>query len=158
MINFFSLLINRIYLIFNRLLKFFTNNNNHIETNNNNNIVDKMDDQEDLIDLHEKEFIFRPFKLVKININSDKNGNIVPAPRSGHRIVCNDGNMLCFGGFNPDYHRQGRQFLFHELWKFNKYREQWSLVLDSQSEMPRQLASNAVILEGDMMMVYFKFL
>lgn len=99
-------------------------------------------------------FVFRPFQLTKIGCNSDKNGNIVPAARSGHRIVCNDGNMFCFGGFNPDYQRQGRQFLFHELWKFNRHREQWSLVLDSQTSMPRQLASNAVILEGEILMIF----
>lgn len=110
-----------------------------------------MDEEIETLENNTKMFEFRPYQLIQIGCNRDKNGIMFPTPRSGHRIVCNEGNLYSFGGFNPDYQRQGRPFLFAELWKFNKYREHWSLVLNK--DMPKQLASNAVILEGEIMMV-----
>lgn len=153
--NIFLYIANAIVRIITSSITYF-----FLDKNNNKRIfkeINKMHEENNLMDTPEIEFVFRPFDLVKIDCNNDKYGNIVPAARSGHRIVCNEGNMFCFGGFNPDYQRQGRQFLFHELWKFNKYREQWSLLLDSQSVMPRELASNAITLEGDVLMVSMCF-
>lgn len=47
---------------------------------------------------------FRPFELKRIDYKNYKltaHGrgiNLYPKPRSGHRIVVNDTDLLCFGG------------------------------------------------------------
>lgn len=108
-------------------------------------------------------YIFRPYELVKVNYKCydglfDKGKNSYPKPRSGHRIVCNDSDLYCFGGFNPNRggHRTNRtMFLFQELWKFDLFTKKWNVVYSSSIEgMPEELASNAVILKNNMLIVW----
>lgn len=107
-------------------------------------------------------YTFRPYELVKVNYKSYKsffnNGiNKYPRPRSGHRIVCNDSDLYCFGGFNPNVpnNSTGRTlYLFQELWRFDLFTKKWSLVYSPTDEgMPDELASNAVILKNNMLIV-----
>lgn len=110
-------------------------------------------------------YTFRPYELVKVNYKCynglfDKGINSYPRPRSGHRIVCNDSDLYCFGGFNPNVgstsgRNAGRTlYLFQELWKFDLFTKKWNLVYAPTIEgMPEELASNAVILKNNMLIV-----
>lgn len=91
---------------------------------------------------------FRPFELQRVQYVNTAS-NTMPLPRSGHRIVSNDKNIYCFGGYNPD----NAPRLFGEFWKFNKNTRVWELLLGPESYMPRELASNAVIMENNLLMV-----
>ncbi|XP_015431512.1 PREDICTED: kelch domain-containing protein 10 homolog [Dufourea novaeangliae] len=103
---------------------------------------------------------FKPFVFKKHKVNSLER----PKARSGHRIVCNQKYLYSYGGFNPgisdsDPDMQNDQAwisskpLFKELWKFNLVTQQWSR-LPEQDNMPNELASNAVILRGNTLIVY----
>lgn len=110
-------------------------------------------------------YTFRPYELVKVNYKCykgffDKGINSYPRPRSGHRVVCNDSDLYCFGGFNPTVASRARDgtdrtlFLFQELWKFDLFTKKWNLVYSATVEgMPQELASNAVILRNNMLIV-----
>ncbi|XP_031841008.1 scruin like at the midline [Nomia melanderi] len=103
---------------------------------------------------------FKPFVFKKHNANSVER----PKARSGHRIVCDEKYLYSFGGFNPcisdsDPDMQNDQVwisskpLFKEVWKFNLISQQWTR-LPGQENMPKELASNAVILTGNFLIVY----
>lgn len=109
-------------------------------------------------------YTFRPYELVKVNYKCykgifDKGINNYPRPRSGHRIVCNDSDLYCFGGFNPNITDRSRGagrtlYLFQELWKFDLFTKKWNVVYSPSIEgMPEELASNAVILKNNMLIV-----
>lgn len=110
-------------------------------------------------------YTFRPYELVKVNYKCyrgifDRGINSYPRPRSGHRIVCNDSDLYCFGGFNPHVGGErargaGRtMYLFQELWKFDLFTKKWNIVYSPTIEgMPEELASNAVILRNNMLIV-----
>lgn len=78
-------------------------------------------------------------------ILDDGVGEEKPAPRSGHRIVADDGNIYCFGGYNPlGYGRQYRHGLFPEIWRFSLAKRRWHLI---QSEgCPEETASHSMVL------------
>uniref|UniRef100_A0A182PZR3 Kelch domain-containing protein 10 n=1 Tax=Anopheles farauti TaxID=69004 RepID=A0A182PZR3_9DIPT len=114
-------------------------------------------------------FTFRPFEVCDVDYrNSIANrervgsGRCYPKARSGHRIVCSDSTVYCFGGFNPnnslvrDGNNDQREelYLFQELWKFDIVRKAWTLLLDSNNELPIELASNAMLLYGDTILVF----
>ncbi|XP_076232236.1 scruin like at the midline [Calliopsis andreniformis] len=105
-------------------------------------------------------YTFKPFVFTKHKPNSVER----PKGRSGHRIVCDHKYLYSYGGFNPcvsdsDPDMQNDQTwisskpLFKEVWKFNLATQQWKR-LPQQDNMPRELASNAVILMGNMLLVY----
>jgi hypothetical protein len=116
---------------------------------------------------------FRPFELCKVKYtkkamidpaNPTTSSTIYPKARSGHRTVCTNTSLYCFGGFNPT--RSGRNAdeeenlncLFSELWRFDLISKKWSLVLGSKNEfyentIPRELASNAMTMLGNTLMV-----
>lgn len=108
-------------------------------------------------------YTFRPYELVKVNYKGYKGKfgqgiNSYPRPRSGHRIVCNDSDLYCFGGFNPNIGERARggrtMYLFQELWKFDLFTKKWNIVYSPTIEgMPEELASNAVILKNNMLIV-----
>lgn len=62
-------------------------------------------------------------------------------------------------GFNPDVQnsRDPRtQYLFQELWKFNIMTQRWSKVFSANADadrMPVELASNAIVMKDDMLVV-----
>ncbi|XP_033184557.1 scruin like at the midline isoform X1 [Bombus vancouverensis nearcticus] len=105
-------------------------------------------------------YTFKPFVFIKHEAQSIER----PKARSGHRIVCDHKNLYSYGGFNPcipdtDPDMQNDQTwisskpLFKEVWKFNLVTQQWKR-LPGQNNMPNELASNAVILRGNALMVY----
>lgn len=111
-------------------------------------------------------YTFRPYELVKVDYKCykgifDKGINSYPRPRSGHRIVCNDSDLYCFGGFNPNIQYPNERaraprtlFLFQELWKFDLFTRKWNVVYSPSIEgMPEELASNAVILKNNLLIV-----
>lgn len=108
------------------------------------------------------EYAFKPFHLEKIAPAPSKNKLCRnPLPRSGHRIVCDDTNLYSFGGYNPLVTQYRGQYddlavnsfpLFRELWKFNYATKTWKRYGGGES-LPTELASNAVIREGNYLMV-----
>lgn len=107
-------------------------------------------------------FVFRPFVFVKHEVHSLEK----PRPRSGHRVVCDQKNLYSYGGFNPSVNsRVGDSSssndqtwslsrpLFKEIWKFNFAKESWKR-LPLHKNMPNELASNAVVLKGDLMVIH----
>ncbi|XP_034231611.1 kelch domain-containing protein 10 [Thrips palmi] len=111
----------------------------------------------------EKSYGFRPFEF-RLCVDDDVSNGPVPKPRSGHRVVCDSANLYSFGGYNPyisdsdedlkdDPAWQDCKPLFQELWRFNFATCKWRK-LPCHSSMPRELASNAVILDGGILLVY----
>ncbi|XP_058834378.1 kelch domain-containing protein 10 homolog [Topomyia yanbarensis] len=106
-----------------------------------------------------KVYIFRPYEVKRIKYKSyTKNGRSRPYARSGHRIVCNDSTIYCFGGFNPNMTEVNdddeASCLFQELWKFDIIRREWTLIMGPNNDLPQELASNAMLLQGDFLVVY----
>lgn len=107
-------------------------------------------------------FCFRPYEVKRVKYKSyTKNGRSRPFARSGHRIVCDDAAIYCFGGFNPnmavvtdDDDDAGSRCLFQELWKYDIVRKEWSLVMGPNHMLPQELASNAMVLLGETLIVF----
>lgn len=107
-----------------------------------------------------KMYVFRPFAMAEHKPQSAER----PKARSGHRIVCDSKNLYSYGGFNPgisdtDPEMQNNSTwiaskpLFKELWKFNLITQRWKQ-LPQQKNMPNELASNAVILRGNLLIIH----
>lgn len=105
-------------------------------------------------------YMFKPFVIVRHRSRCLER----PKARSGHRIVCDHKNLYSYGGFNPciaDYDRDMRNDriwlaskpLFKEIWKFNLATNQWKR-LPGRENLPDELASNAVILKGNALIVH----
>lgn len=105
-------------------------------------------------------YTFKPFIFRKHQTNCIER----PKARSGHRIACDQRNMYSYGGFNPvisDTDPEMRNDeawitskpLFKELWRFNLSSQRWKR-LPGQESMPNELASNAIILRGNTLIVY----
>ncbi|XP_014609183.1 PREDICTED: kelch domain-containing protein 10 homolog isoform X2 [Polistes canadensis] len=107
-----------------------------------------------------KMYVFKPFVIARHRSRCLER----PKARSGHRIVCDHKNLYSYGGFNPcitDYDRDMRNDgiwlsskpLFKEIWKFNLATNQWKR-LPGRENLPDELASNAVVLKGNALIVY----
>lgn len=99
-------------------------------------------------------YSFKPFTVTRCKYNlSDESKTHLPKPRSGHRIVCDEGNLYSFGGYNPE-NENGVPVhaLFKEIWKFNFASQTWRCICPD--DMPDELASNAVLLRGCTMLIY----
>ncbi|CAG9834106.1 unnamed protein product [Diabrotica balteata] len=107
-------------------------------------------------------YSFKVFRYEKIVPNKACK---LPFPRSGHRIGADSSNFYSFGGYNPlvrdvvsqrededDFWIQSYP-LFQELWKFNFASKEWTKFKNSET-LPMELASNALILHGNILMVY----
>ena len=101
------------------------------------------------------------FRIFRYKLIRSENSNRVPKPRSGHRIVCDDKNMYSFGGYNPNFPNAGTLTdpvlvgsfpLLQELWKLNFATKRWTRFKNNDT-LPMELASNAVIRQGDYLMV-----
>jgi N-acetylneuraminic acid mutarotase len=119
--------------------------------------------------VRDNEFIFKPYNIrsdsyeLKNQTNSEKK-ILWPKPRSGHRIVCDDVNVYSFGGYNPSLSTSDENDLasdnvwseskplFRELWKYNIATGLWKKL--EVELIPDILASNAVLLSGNILMVY----
>lgn len=105
-----------------------------------------------------KDFLFEPFKVIEVKFKGCK----WPRPRSGHRITCDDGNVYCFGGYNPSLLLNEIRLnnstwspsrpLFRELWSFNISTRLWKKH-EITENMPEELASNAMCINGRYLMV-----
>ncbi|XP_022124209.2 kelch domain-containing protein 10 homolog [Pieris rapae] len=105
------------------------------------------------------DFLFEPFKVIEVKFEGRK----WPRPRSGHRISCDDGNVYCFGGYNPSLLLKEIQLnsstwsptkpLFRELWSFNVATRLWK-EHDITENMPEELASNAMCINGRYLMIH----
>lgn len=122
-------------------------------------------------------YAFRPFEVCDVDYRSSSSSNggstsltsrlgtgrHFPKARSGHRIVCSDSSVYCFGGFNPNnslardgnHDQREDMYLFQELWKYDMIRKEWTLLLDSNNDLPAELASNAMLLCGETIMVWW---
>ncbi|XP_052859996.1 kelch domain-containing protein 10 homolog [Anopheles cruzii] len=108
---------------------------------------------------------FRPFEVCAIDYRSELAVRKYPNARSGHRIVCSDSAVYCFGGYNPRMPGAGagrsgnnenteQLCLFQELWKYDIIRKEWSLLMDANNDLPLELASNAMLLCGETIMIF----
>lgn len=108
-----------------------------------------------------KGYKFRPFKYEEI---VPIHGTKKPFARSGHRIGADSSNFYSFGGYNPlilhdesdaenDDFLENSYPLFQELWKFNFASKTWLRYPNSET-LPVELASNALLLHGNLLMVY----
>ncbi|XP_065077690.1 kelch domain-containing protein 10 homolog [Ochlerotatus camptorhynchus] len=104
---------------------------------------------------------FRPFEVKQIKHRSNTNTGhekSKPYARSGHRIVCSDSALYCFGGFNPNMavvnDDDDASSLFQELWKYDLLKNEWTLIMDPSNDLPQELASNAMILHGDTLILF----
>lgn len=107
-------------------------------------------------------YVFKVYEYEKVKPVKRRK---TPLPRSGHRIVCDTKNLYSFGGYNPlttgneqdardeDEFNINSYPLFQELWKFNFASKKWNRYNGRQT-LPQELASNAVIREGNYLMVY----
>ncbi|XP_015599088.1 kelch domain-containing protein 10 isoform X2 [Cephus cinctus] len=101
---------------------------------------------------------FKPFRF---EIYSPENQKW-PKGRSGHRIACNERYLYSYGGYNPDA-REDTFFqdptwfisrpLFKEIWRFNLATHRWKR-LPKRRSLPNEMASCAVVLRGDILIVY----
>ncbi|XP_055607605.1 kelch domain-containing protein 10 homolog [Uranotaenia lowii] len=99
------------------------------------------------------EYTFRPFEVKRIKHKKSSAGS-TPYARSGHRIVCNDSAVFCFGGFNPVNDEDESSCLFQELWKFNMITKEWTLLMGASDDLPHELASNAMAMHGDNLIIF----
>ncbi|XP_063932164.1 kelch domain-containing protein 10 homolog [Zophobas morio] len=102
-------------------------------------------------------YAFKPFQYEEIKPNSKSK---VPYPRSGHRIGADAASLYSFGGYNPLIDDSDNDEvwvhsypLFQELWRFNFAKREWTRYPNSHS-LPLELASNALILHKNVLMVY----
>uniref|UniRef100_A0A1I7Y786 Kelch domain-containing protein 10 n=1 Tax=Steinernema glaseri TaxID=37863 RepID=A0A1I7Y786_9BILA len=68
-----------------------------------------------------------------------------PAPRSGHRLFCDNGYVYVLGGYNP---QRGGSSLIQDLWAFNVYTDEWSPVR-VDGKFPEEMASFSVTQSQD---------
>ncbi|KAK6644487.1 hypothetical protein RUM43_000754 [Polyplax serrata] len=107
-----------------------------------------------------KQYKFQPCVLQRLEPNN-KNCQL-PKGRSGHRIVSDNSYVYSFGGFNPflddDQHPNNDIFsemkLFKELWRFNIACNEWEKLAHYTVSLPKELASNAVIMRGNTLIVH----
>lgn len=102
------------------------------------------------------------FKPLHIVLREKCDGNTGPKARSGHRIVSDESNVYSYGGFNPSINDPDmsndkvwneNKPLFKELWRFNISTHTWRKC-EGTEEMPKQLISNAIVMQGSTLFVY----
>lgn len=111
----------------------------------------------------QEQYCFKIFECEEVKPNKKRKRSL-PFPRSGHRIVADSQNLYSFGGYNPlypcyavtvmddDESPVNTYPLFRELWKFNYASKVWTPFSNHKS-LPQELASNAVIRNGNILMV-----
>lgn len=107
---------------------------------------------------HSTGYAFKPFLCEEVVPDRQLKGSRVPLPRSGHRVVADSCNLYSFGGYNPlvaadDNGNTDAYPLFQELWKFNFASRRWTKFCRQES-LPQELASNAAVRNGNLLMVY----
>ncbi|XP_075166906.1 scruin like at the midline isoform X2 [Haematobia irritans] len=101
-------------------------------------------------------YSFKPLRLMRCQYKSRHEAGEFPIARSGHRIIASESHLYSLGGYNPNRTPNSSQqdacMLFQELWAFNFATSRWKLLLDAEnSEMPRELASNALVIYNNVL-------
>lgn len=102
---------------------------------------------------------FQPSRLVKCQFKEKHTAGGFPLARSGHRIIASKSHLYSLGGYNPRSAliaaRRGRCLLFQELWSYNFATNRWKLELnaDNAINMPTELASNALAIHNNVLIV-----
>ncbi|XP_017865846.1 PREDICTED: kelch domain-containing protein 10 homolog [Drosophila arizonae] len=102
-------------------------------------------------------YSFQPARLIKCQFKDKHCIGGFPLGRSGHRIIASKSHLYSLGGYNPrsalTAARRGRCLLFQELWSYNFATNHWTLELnaDNASNMPTELASNALAIHNDVL-------
>lgn len=109
-------------------------------------------------ELHKPTYSFQPLRLIRCQYKSRHDIGEFPIARSGHRIIASESHLYSLGGYNPNrtpnVTRRGACMLFQELWAFNFATSRWKLLLDpDNSDMPRELASNALVIYNNVLIV-----
>ncbi|XP_055686745.1 kelch domain-containing protein 10 homolog [Lutzomyia longipalpis] len=99
-------------------------------------------------------YSFRPYQINRIQYAF----GVAPKPRSGHRIVCTERSIYCFGGFNPNIPSNTGVIrdvsLFQELWRYDTLSREWELIFGPGEEMPEELASHAMLMLGNSILIF----
>lgn len=108
-------------------------------------------------------YVFRPYTLMKLDYKLHKRASEYPTARSGHRVIATESNLYSLGGYNPrtalTAARRGLCLLFQELWCFNFATNKWKLHMSPNlGEMPRELASVALALHNNILIVSIFFM
>lgn len=104
-------------------------------------------------------YTFQPARLIKCQFKEKHSAGGFPLARSGHRIIASKSHLYSLGGYNPRSAliaaRRGRCLLFQELWSYNFATNRWKLELnaDNASNMPTELASNALAIHNNVLIV-----
>lgn len=104
-------------------------------------------------------YTFQPLKLIKVNYKFLAPGVDFPVSRSGHRVIASESHLYSLGGYNPrsalSAARRGLCLLFQELWSYNFSTNKWKLLLNGENaqSMPRELASNALAIHNNVLIV-----
>ncbi|CAD7014793.1 unnamed protein product [Ceratitis capitata] len=82
-----------------------------------------------------------------------------PFARSGHRVVASESHLYSLGGYNlrnSSTTLHGTGMLFQELWRYNFTTKLWVLLHNpaTNRNMPRELASNALIITNNLLISY----
>ncbi|KAK7102646.1 kelch domain-containing protein 10-like [Littorina saxatilis] len=83
-----------------------------------------------------------------------------PHPRSGHKVVVDQGNLYALGGYNPDVvdsdledPREIEKRIFVQMWRFNFFSRRWK-ELNMTGDFPRCLASHTATLHGHTLLTF----
>uniref|UniRef100_A0A1I8P483 Uncharacterized protein n=1 Tax=Stomoxys calcitrans TaxID=35570 RepID=A0A1I8P483_STOCA len=103
-------------------------------------------------------YSFKPLRLIRCQYKSRHDVGEFPIARSGHRIIASESHLYSLGGYNPKRTPNNTQrdacMLFQELWAYNFATSRWKLLLDAEnSAMPRELASNALVIYNNVLIV-----
>ncbi|XP_005190212.1 kelch domain-containing protein 10 homolog isoform X2 [Musca domestica] len=101
-------------------------------------------------------YSFQPLRLIPCQYKAHHDAGEFPIARSGHRIIASESHLYSLGGYNPNRTPNVTRFdacmLFQELWAFNFATGRWKLLLNAEnSEMPRELASNALVIYNNVL-------
>lgn len=109
-------------------------------------------------ELKKPAYSFQPLRLIQCFYKNRHDSCTYPIARSGHRIIASESNLYSLGGYNPKSRtnamRRGACMLFQELWAYNFATNRWKLLQNADnSDMPRELASNALAIYNNVLIV-----
>ncbi|XP_067630755.1 kelch domain-containing protein 10 homolog [Eurosta solidaginis] len=108
---------------------------------------------------HISAYTFKPHRLLKCNYKKFCPPRDYPFERSGHRVAATESNLYMLGGYNPRNSgaiTQSPGMLFQELWRYNFSTKRWVQLYNPtvSRSMPRELASNALIISNNLLISY----
>lgn len=103
-------------------------------------------------------YSFQPLRLIQCHYKNRHDRWEYPIARSGHRIIASESHLYSLGGYNPkrptNVMRRDACILFQELWSYNFASNKWKLLQNADnSHMPRELASNALVIYDNVLIV-----